>query len=60
MKRRPSVNELKRRLMRAMSRVDADVPDRIARDIRAHACAIAFKGGRRLALIQSDEDLAAG
>lgn len=57
--RRRRLHELKRRLMRAMSREGAHA-DHVARQIRAHACACAFARGRSLEGIALDSDLAAG
>lgn len=59
MKRRVSIHELKRRLMRAMAR-EGGRAGVIARQIRAHACACAFTRGRSLEGIALDSDLAAG
>lgn len=60
MARRVSIHELKRRLMREMARQGGYISERVARDVRAHACAVAFAGGRSIANIAADTDLAAG
>ncbi len=59
MKRKVSIHELKRRLMRRMSQETTDryVCDIIAKEVRAHAIALAFLRGRSISGIALDSDL---
>lgn len=60
MPRRTSIHDIKRRLIREMTRANSGTVDHVARQIRAHACACAFTRGRTLSSIENDTDLAGG
>lgn len=59
-RRRVSINELKRRLMRVMARTGSRQRDLVVRQLRAHACALAFIEYRAVSSITNDSDIAAG
>lgn len=56
MKRRVSIHELKRRLMRRMSEVNTYEAERIAVTVREHAAACCFLAGRSISNLCADID----